>query len=604
MTRRRGILALATVAALALAWPAGAERQASLTARLTLSTPPVAGKAFRIAVDLTDAATGMPPRDIGLSGWIRPVRAGDPSCEDTARAFRVTRGLPYDAIDLNGILLAVLNDDASLGVVDPNLNLRSSNMVGAARFPTLPDASAQDAEGMRLLFAFAESGTIEVVSIPDGDRAPFASGLDRPAALATAGGGVWVGEDGSGRLLRLDPDGRVVARTPVGAGHVELRASEGGEPMVAAFATGDLVVLDALTGREIARETASGAASEPVADLAFLGDFGWISLPREGTGAAIRYRDAPESPVRVEVGQLAGGRIAASPDGRVAIAFRPGEPQAAIIDVAAGGVAQAVALQGPGIAEVAFTDRSAFILASGGAFAAALDLASIAPGKPAAMHRVPLGGSGDPGPGGRLLLSLDPAPQVLAVTREPATGWLLHEAAAFGEMPPSESVNLRGGVPLAVSVIDRTLRETAPGRYETVAAIPSGGPHELVLTTGIAGMTTCLPIAVEGPRRPPPEPYRLAVRPLEAAPIRAGQETELVFAFSDKDGAPIEVETAAFLVPSLGANWSRSVTARRDGGGALRARVRFPTPGLYAVQPLGIPAPWHLAENIILEVEQ
>ena len=581
-----GILAL-----LAGELPARAgEFQSSLTATVSLTDPdgaaiakPGRGRPFRIEVALKDAATGAPPKGVFLQAWIRPATQTDTTCQDAARAFRATRSIADGSVDLNGIVLAQLNRDGSFGIVDPKLNLRSSNMLGATRFDTAPHGFAVDPRRQVAYFSFPDAGTVEAVSLVDGERRPFARSLRRPGDVAVAQNGtVWIAEDGA--VAGLNALGERLASLPVDGGAIAL--VQAGDRILAFSAAGSAALLDAGTGRERIRLVDAGR----IGAAAIAGD-ALILLDSEGREASIRFMDAPQSETRVPLAGKATG-LAASRSGAHVFAFSEVDNVVSVIDVATAQVIQAFSAGSP-IAEAAFTENAAYFMLADQSAVLALNPASIALGQAPALRRIAIGSKVaiDPKTGGAspmkgLLLALPPSQNALAIHADSTTGFILQEAMAIGDVPPMDSVRLRGGIPLAVKVADRSFRESAPGRFETHARLDRPGDHELVLTTGIAGMTLCFPIKVDGDAKSGEDRSRLALRLVPSGAVRAGQPQILRIDIVDSEGRSYSAESVELAIPSLSFNWTGRFTARRDGGGRMTATITLPRAGTYAVRLL------------------
>lgn len=221
------------------------------------------------------------------------------------------------------------------------------------------------------------------------------------------------------------------------------------------------------------------------------------ALQAEDTRAEIRYADAPDHPVAVDLGAPLA-RITTDPAGRIALAWTPGDALVALIDLALGRVVQQVSLNRATVSDVSFTDNSAYLLSHDGGFVGALDLATVALGRGAVLRRVNLGlSNAPPSVDDRLLVPMLPAPQVMAVSPESQTGWLITEMASSVKMPPMDSVRLRGGIPARVFAVDRSCAEVAPGVVEAAWAF-GPGDWELVLTTDIGDLSSCLQFHVRG----------------------------------------------------------------------------------------------------------
>ena len=606
--RRRPPRAVAAVACalMALAWPQGpATAQSALTAELQLHDPvsdraitPDGGTPVRLRVTLRDPATGRAPRGVDLLGWVRPTDPRNPTCAKAAQNFRTTRKVPMGAVDLNGILVASLNRDASLSVVDPKLNLFSSNLVAAHKLDAPPAAMAVDRRTMRAVFAQPTDGRILAARLTGPEREVLASDLPGVQSLAVASSGtVWAG-DGQGGLHRLAPDGRHLGRIDMGLGAVTAtRQPDPDNDVIGAYtAAGRALMADGATGHVLMQT----AFSAPVSEVSFLGEIGAIAVLRDAPQAELRYADAPDAALTIPLG-APFARIATGPDARIALAYTPGDALVAIIDLALGQVVQSLALNAATVSAVTFTDNAAFLLSHDGGFVGAIDLATVQLGKAAVLRQANLGvRTTRPELPGQLLLPLLPSPQVLAIEPENQTGWLLDEVAASVEMPPMNSIRLRGGVPQRVHMVDRSFREETTGVFETVWAF-APGEYELVLTTYGAQISTCVPFRVRGPvERLSLVPVRLEAEPDSLTPL-AGAPQEIAFRVTDDDGAPVHIPQMTLLVPSMVSGWATQLVARADSDGVLRTTATLPHAGPYAVQPMGLPAPFALKSALVIK---
>lgn len=597
---------LLVVLAFLAAFPgrAGAqEGRASLAAELEFFDPdtrrpvrPEAGIPFGLRVSLTDVTTGRAPRGLTLAGWIRAQARDNSTCEEAAQAFRVTSQPPLGSFDLNGVLIVALNEDNSVGVIDPKLNLRSSNMIAAANLESRPTSMAVDPRNFLAHFVSAREKGLTSLSLLTGrDERRFEGMPPLADVLAGAESGVWVGR-ADGMIFPLDHQDRIAR---VGNGSVTLRgAAEPDSQLIAAFTSqGGLLVLDGATGAPVL----DLPGMETLADLALLEDGSVIALPKDGRAARIVYRDAPDRTIDIFLGFVAE-RIVASPSGRHAVAYTPGRPAAVILDVARAEVVQALQLTQGVLNEIAFTDDALYLLSLDGGFAGLVDLDTVAFGRAAQIRKIDLARKSERlHTDGGLLVPLWPSPQVIAVSPETQTGWLLHDDQAVGEMPPMDSLRLRGGVPSRVAVIDRSFQERQTGVFETIAAI-SGGDHELVLSTGIAGLTACLGIHVLGPS----ELKRIELISLdldaEGKRIVSGEYVELSLTIRDSLGDAVSVDRAEFLVASLSSSWVGRVAMRRAPDGTLKGHVSFPHKGPYAIQPVALPENLQFKSAILIEV--
>ena len=576
---------------------------ASLAAELSLHDPvtentisPEAGQPVRLRIKLTDPVTGRPPRGVELLGWVRVADDDNAACVKAAQNYRATQHTPLDSVNLNGMLLASLNRDATMNVIDPALNLYSSNMVAAHRLERQPASMAIDARHMRALFAYPKTGEIMSYRLTGSGHEQFAHDLPGVAALAIVSNGQVYAGGSEGKLYRLQPSGDIAESSDLGNGSVAVSSSTDPDLVIAFVESGRVQTIEGTTGRVLMDTEFDG----PVADVSIVANGSAIALLNKLPLAELRYSDVPDVPIRIPLG-TSFTRIKVDHEGRMALAYTPSDSLFVLIDLALGRVVQSMTLTEATISEVAFTDNAAFILSHDGGILGAIDIATVALGKEAVMRRIDLGTrTSRPAEHAELLVPLMPSPQILAVEPTHQTGWLVGELASSVEMPPMNSIRLRGGVPKTVKLVDRRLREVDSGVFDVVWAF-GAGRHELILTTYSGQLSTCLPFEVTGDaKRLALTPVRLQLAATGDLPV-AGKEHELAFRMVGPRGQPISIDRVSLLSPSMITSWSTIVDAVADNDGTLKARLTFPHAGTYVVHPLSLPIGYRIDAALVID---
>lgn len=581
------------------------ELQAGLVARVSFhglaGTPlasPRAGEPFRIVVALHEALTGAPSRLPRFDAWIRSLEPGAARCADAAQAFRVTRRAPAGALDLNGVAIGVLNQDDSIGIIDPRLDLASSNMLAAGRFASRPFRIVADPFSQAVLASLPEAGRIDALSALDGQVRVRVDGLRNPRDLFMSDDGrLWVGE--AGRVSAYAADGsRTVGDMDDQRLPVHLAATSG--QVVAWNTAGEVRVFGGASGPSAPAATgALGAGLEALAVFESAGALGLVAALREPARVAIGYLDL-YSPAAVTWQHVAlphpVNRVAVSPDGRHAFVWSDQDAGMSIVDIALARVEQAVvfnagnAAQGAvPVSEIAFTADAVFMLLANHAAVAVLDPATIARGRPPQIREVRLGPARESSNADEhgLLTALTPSPRVLATHSDSATAFLIESMSGEGGMPPMSALRLRGGIPRALVVQSRSfIPSGGAGRFVNHAMLPHGGQHELLLTTGVGGLSLCHAFEVEGEPQPMSErALLLEVRVLSGA-ARAGQPTTLELRTRDVNGNTGPLGPRTLVFPAMTSNWRGRATLAPQGDGTARAEVVFPVAGHYALQLL------------------
>ncbi len=529
---------------------------------------PEPGKPFEVTVKVENRLGADPPAGLQLAGWLRPVEDDNLGCVEAARSFFATGRLPRGAIKLNGALIGVASEDGSFTIVDPEINLASANLLGAARLEEVAADLAADIAGRRFIAALERRGEVVEIAVPDAAAKVLVDGLSRPNAVhPTQGGAVWVLESGDDRLGRIEADGRV---TVVGKGVRHMVPSPPGDTL-ATSGPGGATLRDAATGKT--RIELGGSVDHAVALADFEETFALATLTA-GT-VDIRYVDAPDTPVTVDLStSIKATRLAAGPEGRWILAHDPASAApVALIDVGRGAVIQSIATPGA-ISEIAFTDRAAYLMTSDQSRIGVLDLAAIRADRPTQLREVMLGQTRQKPLGhARYLAPLWPQPGMIAVHAESYTGFIVHDYSMMGDAPPMSAIRLRGGVPRLVAGFDRSFREVAPGIFRTTALLPSPGHYELVTTTGIGALSFCAPLpAMQGAADDDtPASGHLVAEPVDAGHVR--------LSFRGEDGAPVGEAHFRVLVTGLATPWRHTVMLQSDAAGKATDILALPAGG-------------------------
>lgn len=570
MPRRGALIATCLMlipwAALAQEAEVRADLQAPLLAdvRFTPDADIAPGQPFTISLRFASAAGAEPPVGLDVSAWLRPVSASNLPCTDAARAYRSTLSLPTGAVSLNGPVLAVAMADGAVTFADPDLDLASANIIAAAKLTEAPDALIPDTERQRVLAVLNRQGEIVAIEALTGKVAVLARGFERiETVIPAADGGAWVLDAGPSALIRVMADGTV---TEVARGVSALAAATGGK--VAAYSSASkAAVFDLATGHELARfpGKAKVDAVIPIHDPS--GVSGIILLLDDQL--EIYYSDAPDMPVSITLAAPAT-RLVLPADGRFLFAHDPAGGPVSIIDTVRGRLVQAVGADVP-ITEIAFSARGAFLLRADQQSVGAIFFDTIRDKEPAVVREIVLGTpQAGTVPAGAWMAPLSGGREVVAVHAASYSGFVLHDNPAMSDTSwPMTRVQLRGGEPRRIAVIDRSLRETAPGVFAGTALLPaSGAGWELVLTTGLGGQTMCfdVPTLAEVPAA--------AKGPGMIVPDRVGETFGL--ALVGPDGSPARLVTVRLTFNAPQANWRRSAEVTTDKDGRVTARFRLP----------------------------
>jgi hypothetical protein len=281
-------------------------------------------------------------------------------------------------------------------------------------------------------------------------------------------------------------------------------------------------------------------------------------------------------------------QIRATPGGRLVLAVNPETDLLHVIDTSRNRIVQSGPV-GRGPDQLAFSESLAYIRHRGTDAVLMAPLQALGqPGTPIPLVDFP-GGAKPPGP----LASLG-----AAVVRAPGGGAVLVVNTADGMIyyykegmaAPIGAFQNYGHRPQAVLVVDNSLRERAPGVYETSARLRRPGQYDVVFFLDAPRTVYCFPVEVEV------DPQRAAQRRQQSVQVRAlvedgtlrvqqGAEVRLTLEVSDPhSGTPraglSDLEAMVFLAPG---HWHTHERARDLGAGRYEVTIHVPEAGLYYV---------------------
>lgn len=546
----------------------------------TISSPR-ADERFSIGVDLLEAATGRPPQGLVLQGWIRPVDPTNLPCLEAARAFRATGRLPVGTTELNGYALFVFHTDGSFGIVDPKLNFSSANMLAAGSFelPVTLVSPARASQSVQVV----NPATKEVMQVRmDGKIVPLSNGFDAPQhLLAVTADSFWISEHSSSQAVLYRKKKQIASATLDGPVKGIERIDEN---RIALWSARTLVLANAKNGEIIANTELQTPVS--VAGFASLDSTTddapviALTLGEESADAKIRYSDSFDESIDLLVPQGAT-RITINSAHNLAFLWDP-SGLVRVVDIGRTKVIGGFMLK-QGIGSIAFAGDAAFFMFADQSGVAVLDQTSVGTGLPINLHQVETGPrkTGSIDDNQHLMASLEPNPSVIAVNQTAFTGFVIKEHAMMADAPPMDAFSIRGGQPQHIVAMDRGFREDSEGHFVTGAIITQSGAHELVLTTGIGGMSKCFPLMVEG------EPVKIGptdklVLDINTTTFQTEKSARLQLRLLDSDGNSRSLQQPLVRISSLEFGWNQTYSAIVEDGLAS-VDILLPVTGHYVV---------------------
>lgn len=546
------------------------------------------------------SSTGAPIRGARPAAWMHPrAQAAEPSdalsreaCAKRIGGFLSESLLDAPAVDLNAWHVVVMNDDASLSIVDPRFGFGGSRLLAMVRLPAPAEDWSLSGDGRRLYVSMPDAGRVAVVetatwkivgSVDTGARpGRLVRRSQSPAQPASDDGQLWVAVDGA--LAAIDTGTlQAGARVPLGANPDDVAVLDARPALAFVAERGEhrVAVVD-LARRERVADTEVGIAPvaiavSPASQLAYaVGGDTIVVIDRTGHVAARIITDDG----------LASVRFAS--DGRYGLVANPARNRVYVLDASTNRIVKTAEI--PGAPErIAFSDTQAYVrsrdsealhlisLASLGSDGTSLSVGDVPAGQAALGAAPALADAIVPVPGENAMLVANPADHAIYFYKE-------------GMAAPMGTFATYSRRPRAVLVVDRSLQERAPGAYETIGRLGPAGRYDLAFYLDAPRLSQCFELAVAA-RDPAAVAARAArariegIVPPGAGVLRAGVPLTLQFRLTDggtqaprpRDGVT-DVRVLAMLLPGV---WQQRRTAVGAGNGLYQIALTPPQAGVY-----------------------
>ena len=542
------------------------------------------GQDVRLTVRLSDAMSGAPLAAANPAAWLSLNRRGsppsEPICSREVAAYLGSNPFVRPDVDLTGFTLVVMNRDPSVTVLDPQGGFGGSRML--AMLP-LESPGADMAVGLKPPRLYVTEPGARRLAVIDAERweQPVSVALsDPPAAMQLQHDGrrLWVAAARDGAVTALATDDlAMAARIPIGGGaHLMAMTADDHRLLVTNQDDGSVTVIDPQGLAPVATVPVGTAPRAMVmstlAGLAYVALADSIAVIDPARGALAGHIDS------VAVATA----IAISPDGRWGFAASPGANQVSIFDTTTNRLVQTMMVADAPF-QIAFTDSDAYIRRRDSEAVTLVPLAPLrAEGHAVAHGEFPAGEKQVAATiGDTLATSMVAVPgeasMLLASPAEHAIHYY-HEGMAA----PTDSFDDFGHQPVALALIDRSLRQTERGTYSTIARLPQPGVYDLALLLDSPRVAHCFVLdATEG--------FGASASAARLEPVTlprtvpAGSPVALAFRVMGSPAQPVVATTAAVtaLVILSPGSWYKRVPMVSADDAIWRLEFTPPRAGAY-----------------------
>ncbi len=547
-----------------------------------------AGGYAQAVVRVADARTGEPAVALRPESWLLARRSAmvseELSCSDKVRSLRPGFVSVRADADLNSSLLVILNGDNTVSFVNPRVGLSKTHVESQVLLPSSGLDQALSSDQQLLFITMPARGEVAVIDTAVRKAlAPIPVGKN-PARIALAPDGktIWVGLDGSPYVVGIDVERKRVKTTVrAGEGLHTLAFTPDGRLLVTNSSSDTVSVIDTETLKKIADvptgKTPVAVAYGPASQLIYVAavNGGGLTVVDPRTLKIVRVIDA-------ERGVVALGF---EPKGRFLWAVNQLAGKVTVIDTADHSITSEMQV-GKEPDQIAFTSQFAYVRNTGNVEISLIGLAGIEKGNPKRIDlqggsTAPVDAHGEPGVAPMIVPSPDGGGVFLANAGDGNAYKYLE-----GQMAVADTFKSAGRLPRGLLVIDRSLRETSPGTYETTIRLPYGGAYDVPFFLDKPRVVSCFRVDVQGKtgEQIARESTRLAVQRIDATPLTAGQANTLRFKVEDGNGRLVtglrDLQVVVFEPPGV---WQRRIVARESEAGVYEIEQRFPHAGMYRV---------------------
>jgi YVTN family beta-propeller protein len=543
---------------------------------------------------LRDSRTGQPLSLGRPKAWMNArlseTVAGEKTCADKVRSLASGQLGSRAEIDLNSYAIATLNHDMTITFINPHVSFSPTKLEHIVSLPGIGTDWLLTKDGRFLYVALSDEATIAVIDTTTYRLIQTIStgAGSRPARLTIQpdGRAVWVGLDGTGQVLVLNPETHSVTKTiAVGEGPHAFAFSDHNAYLAVTNGVSNTVSLIDLHAASVTATLPVGKTPVTVAYGTAAKRF-YVGLLNDNTLMVID----PVTHNQVATIPTQPGVVALrfEPTGRYAVAVNQLESRIAVIDTATNTVIGSTrVVKDPD--QVTFTERYAYVRGIESEKFSLIDLVDLRKGKPAPVE-IQAGQHAPSTAPDQLGIAemIVPAPEgnaVLVANAPDQTLYFYQE----GMMAPMGTFSNYKRMPRGILVLDRSLKEVAPGVYRAPVTFTKAGRYDVPLLIDRPRTMHCFQVTVKDSEigvstAAVPKPPIVRTH-FGTEPVQARVPTALAFTLTDPaTQQPImgirDVQVLLFEPPGT---WQHRQHAREVEPGRYAITQSFPHAGEYRV---------------------
>ena len=572
--------------------PAGPQKIVEQGIAIEFTAEPLVqnAKSIRAAEDVnvtfkvTDTTTGTPVKGLGLSAWIsmRPgSKATEPAqCREKIQSYLTGSLRTRPDVDLNSYYVLALNKSADISVIDPLLGYGGSKLLTLVMLKSPGEDWLLARDGEKLFVTLPLINQLAVVDTRSWKVSSYIDAGIKPTRITVQPDQqyLWIANDGG--VTVVDPVNlKVVAKIETGAGQHDVVISTGNQfAFVSNRESGTVSIID-IRKLEKVNDVQVGPGPVSMA-LSELSKALYVANEVDGTITVIEQQGHE---VLARMKTKPGARsVRFAPAGRYGFVLNTKESLVSIFDAASNRMLHEVNV-GKAPDQIMFSDAFAFVRSLETEIVYMLRLGII--GKEVDVTEFP-GGQAAPGKGSPPVRadSIVLAPEGNSVIVANPVDKNLYYYSEGMAAPMGNFQNYRRE-PMAVMVVDRSLRELKPGVYSTTIKLPASGRYDVAFLNDSPRVSHCFEIAADAnPALKEKQPIALSIEH-QVKERKFSAREQFTFRFKlieTSTGSPKsdlkDVRVLTFLSPGV---WQRRDIATHVGDGVYELKINVPQTGVY-----------------------
>jgi YVTN family beta-propeller protein len=542
---------------------------------------------------ISDETTGKPLSVLKPLAWLDKVHdsgqdtaSPEPVCQEAVKTYMQGLVGRRPMVDLNSFFILSMNNDATISVIDPMVNV--GGMTQLYTMVLLDEPGEDWAMTVDSGLLFVSQPLANQVAVVDTEsfqvvKKIFAGNNPTRLALGPDEETLWVSNDYQNRdesgVTVIDLKSlEVAAHIPTGAGsHTMAFSPDGNYVFVTNSESGRLSVIDARNYRKI-KDLRIGNSPGSVV----VSQDGRLVYVTDQASGAVSVIDAEDLEVVGRIPTSAGSStLGLAPDGNWLLAVNPVSSQVFIIDLHRQEVVYQLPIPG-NPDQVTFSSTSAYFRSTTESRVTVLKLADLEQGGELELVSFPIGtrppsSSPHQTAAGAVFMAPDNE-SVLVANAAEGRIFYYHEPSQ-AQMGTFQAYDRS---PRAVRVVDRSLREEAPGIYSGRVKIPQSGSYQVAFFLDQPRMVHCFQFTA----KPRAEEEAQVSKPVEVifteqdSIITVNQDNEIQFLLRDPEtGNKIDREVIVSVTSASGV-WTQRLSVNHKEG-EYSVSFKVPEPGIY-----------------------